>query len=585
MKNLFITSILLFMPLFILSQEIDEAFLESLPEDVRKEVEEKAKIQSELDKPVYRRASTMTDKEKEEEEEKNKDKLKIFGKDIFDMMQSSFMPVNEPNVNESYTLDFGDVLQIQIVGQKNLIEQYPLQRDGSINIPDLGKIFLAGLSLSSAEELIKVKVKEAFVGTDSFTTLINIRDIQVLVSGNAFNPGIYVLGGNSSPLHALSMAGGINEFGSYREIQVIRNNEVISEIDLYDLFIYGKTDYGLRLKSGDSVFVLPKKNIINIASGVYRPMLYELKDGEDLSNLINFANGFRDNAMKDEISIQRIEGPKIKLINDEYDELNKFKLENGDVVVIPEYNFGTVKLTGAVNIPGYYTITENYKLGELILRAGGYKSNAYPFSGFLNNKKALEINTSSRDILYKQFIRDFASNPISNANSDATTFSMILDEMKNADVSGRVMAEFDLDVINSYPDMDTLLEDGDEIIIPFMTNQVYVYGEVSTQGSVRYSSGKSVNYYIKNSGGILDTADYDSVFVVHPNGATERISINNSRFSFLNRNNDINIYPGSIIYVPKDALLRDGTQIAAVWAPIISSLALSITSLSVLESN
>ena len=124
------------MPLFILSQEIDEAFLESLPEDVRKEVEEKAKIQSELDKPVYRRASTVTDKEKEEEEEKNKDKLKIFGKDIFDMMQSSFMPVNEPNVNESYTLDFGDVLQIQIVGQKNLIEQYPLQKlaeDGKLS--------------------------------------------------------------------------------------------------------------------------------------------------------------------------------------------------------------------------------------------------------------------------------------------------------------------------------------------------------------------------------------------------------------------------------------------------------------------
>jgi protein involved in polysaccharide export with SLBB domain len=83
---------------------------------------------------------------------------------------------------------------------------------------------------------------------EAFITLVNIRDIQVLVTGNAYNPGIYTLNGNSNILSALSMAGGVNENGSYRKIDLIRNNEVIKSVDLYDIFIYGKSSFGERIK-------------------------------------------------------------------------------------------------------------------------------------------------------------------------------------------------------------------------------------------------------------------------------------------------------------------------------------------------
>lgn len=118
------------------SQELDEAYLNSLPEGVRKDVEERLKAKDELEKPVYRRASTFIDKE-------NTDNSLRFGSAFFDVMQTSFMPINEPNLDPSYILDFGDILEIQLIGQKDIIDTYAISRDGSINLPDIGKLNLS----------------------------------------------------------------------------------------------------------------------------------------------------------------------------------------------------------------------------------------------------------------------------------------------------------------------------------------------------------------------------------------------------------------------------------------------------------
>ena len=151
------------------------------------------------------------------------------------------MPINEPNLDSTYILDFGDTLEIQLIGQKNSIDNLSIKRDGSINIPEIGKIFVSGLSLDEVNGLIKSKISSAYIGVEAFISLINIRDIQIIVTGNAYNPGIYTLNGNSNILNALSMAGGVSENGSYRKIDLIRNNEIIRSFDLYDIFMYGKS--------------------------------------------------------------------------------------------------------------------------------------------------------------------------------------------------------------------------------------------------------------------------------------------------------------------------------------------------------
>jgi protein involved in polysaccharide export with SLBB domain len=527
------------------------------------------------DTPAYRRPSSMINKPAEGSSR--------FGAQIFDMMQTSFMPINEPNFDSSYVLDFGDTLEIQLIGQKNSIDELSVKRDGSINIPEIGKIFVAGLSLEATNSLIKNKISNAYIGIEAFVSLVNIRDIQVLITGNAYNPGIYTLNGNSNLLHALSMAGGIDEKGSYRQIDLIRDNNVISSIDLYDIFIHGKSGFGQRLRSGDSILIRPVDNLVSISGAVKRPGTFELKPSETFLDVFNYANGFSPSADKDNLRIERLDGEVNRFIKvSDVNSLSSIKIAPGDRLNVRAYERKSVTITGAVNTPGTYVISRGETLLSLIEKAEGYKDDAYPFAGILNNKKTLSVNQEAVDKLYIAFVQKLITKGDALFASESLPF--ILAELKKSTITGRLKAEFDIDVIKTSPLLDTTLDDGDEIIIPTLTQQVYIYGEVNNPGAIRYKSGHSVNEYLINSGGQLESADRENIFVIHPNGEINRIS--NARLSFLNnRSNDILIYPGSVIYIPRKVFTRDPAMIASIWAPIVSALALSLTSLSVLDRN
>lgn len=217
MKKIIILFLVFLASPLIISQEFDDSFIDSLPKDVQEDILSKVDAKENLDSPIYRRASTSIDKDEDEDKDEDSE-LSVFGFEFFDTIQTTFMPINEPNLDASYILDFGDVLQVQIIGQKDSIDLYPILRDGSIYLEDIGKITLSGLSLGEATSYIKKKIGNAFIGTEAFISLESIRDINVLIVGNAYNPGIYTVNGNSNMLHALMVAGGINDMGSYRNI-------------------------------------------------------------------------------------------------------------------------------------------------------------------------------------------------------------------------------------------------------------------------------------------------------------------------------------------------------------------------------
>ena len=223
----------------LFAQDFSPEFLDSLPAEVREEILNSAQKKESLESTQYRRPSTFIQKPDVSSAR--------FGNEYFSMMQSTLMPINEPNLDPNYILGFGDVLQLQLVGQKNEIIEVSLLRDGSITLPNIGKIFLSGLSLQEATKIIKTKFEISFIGVDVFVTLLNIRDIQILVSGNAFNPGPYTLNGNSNLFHALSVSGGPSDLGSFRKIDLIRDDKTLETVDLYENFIFGKNSLGLSL--------------------------------------------------------------------------------------------------------------------------------------------------------------------------------------------------------------------------------------------------------------------------------------------------------------------------------------------------
>ena len=563
-------------------EEFDSSFLESLPEGVRQDLLDQVTDKKELEDEQYRRPSTFVQKPTNDEGELLSNR---FGVNIFDMMQTTLMPLNEPNFDSSYVLDFGDVLEVQTLGQRGFITQVEIKRDGSVSIPEIGKLYVAGLSLDDATNKIQKKISETSIGVESFVTLVNVRDIQVIVAGNVFNPGPYILNGNSNVFHALTISGGPSDMGSFREIELVRDNKVIEVIDLYDTFIFGKSSFNKRLRSGDIVFVKPVQNLVSVIGGVKRPFVYELKETDTLDTVISFANGLSADADISEINLYRLIDGKVEAIDVKgIDSLKTFSPVDNDRLVIRRFSFRSVEILGAVNNPGTYIVNEGEGLLDLIPRAGGYSSNAYPFGGVLENLNTEKINRMAADELYKSFL-DNLSNLSGKATSGsalegAASTRLIMEELKNSPVSGRVSAEFDINVLAEDPSKDVVLQDGDKITIPEFVNQVYIFGEVSSEGTVRFEKGQPVSFYIEKKGGFSGFADERNVFVLNPNGETFKVSKN----VFMRQGRDIEIYPGSVIFVPRG--LNDGfliTETAQAYAAILGNIGVSLASISVLK--
>jgi len=403
-----------------------------------------------------------------------------------------------------------------------------------------------------------------------------------LITGNAYNPGLYTLNGNSNLLHALSMAGGIDDNGSYRKIDLIRNDEVIKTIDLYDIFIDGKSGFGDRLRSGDTILVRPYIKIVTLSGAVKRSGLYELEEGNNFSDLLKYGLGFADNADLNSIRIERLNKESTSFIKiEDLKKINSIEVQSSDKLNVKAFERKTARIMGAVNRPGTYTIAYGETLSSLIKKADGYKSNAYPFGGIINNIKALELNEIAKEKLYTSFMKKLITKGDQMFASESLPF--ILEELKTSEATGRVIAEFDLDVIKANPSLDTTIDDGDEIIIPIKSQQVYIFGEINQAGALRYEPSKDLDYYISSVGGLLETSDKSNIYVVHPNGEINKLNYVGRRSILNNRKNDILIYPGSVIYVPREVKSRDASIIASIWAPIISSTATSITALSVLN--
>ena len=585
------------------AQEFDQEFLDSLPDDVREDLETRNETRAEQANETFRPYLYSSKLSQAEELLSLKDRLEkdlldlerrldtgenlsiseeleVFGFDFFNTFQTSFMPVNEPNPDSGYMLDVGDILQIQLVGQNDYIEDFLVSSDGSINLPDIGKIVVAGLSLNDTSELIKSKVNSAFIGTEAFITLSEIRDVNILVTGNAQNPGIYTLTGNSNILHAIFAAGGISEFGSIREINLLRDNIIIESLDIYDLLIEGQYNLNKRLRSGDVIFIEARKNIVTIDGAINRPAKYEVLENQKLINIIEYANGINRNADLENISLQRLVDGSLKTIpvpNESYFEA--IKVEDGDSIYIREYPYRQAKISGAVLKPGSYTMAAGETISDLINRAGGYTENAYQFGAIYLNEDAKKVSELSKEILYQEFLDNIIAAAQQNIGADLTPIVLLTEELNNTNPNGRVV----IDLLNDST-LDLYgIKEGDELFVPEKNYVVYVYGEISSEGAVMFSENKDVEYFVEKSGGYKKFADNESIYILHPNGESQLYRSKRNIFESRPKN-DIQIYPGSIIFVPRE--LDDSTPrrlAAQAYVSILGNLGIALASLSAIN--
>ena len=370
-----------------------------------------------------------------------KDEVKRFGSDFFknkNIVESPQLFVATPS---DYRLGPGDDLIVNLFGASEITYSVQISRNGNVKFEKLAPVYISGLSIRSASKRLKQRLSKIYTGLGSNNQIEKIdlelslqkaRSIVVNITGQVEAPGTYTISGFSSVLNALYAAGGPNDVGTYRDINIIRNGRVVYNVDLYDYFSNGIYP-NIYLRDQDVILVKPYEIETELVSGFKQLALFEIKKDEVVSDLISLSGGASSNTYKSKLFIERFDDFSQKIVEIDEKDFNNTKLNDGDKISFKEINSesisGAVKIGGAVYLTGNFQLENNKSVNDLINSAKGlsydllgdnailYRSNKgldnQSISINLKSNNDLSIQLfendslyipSSKDILFDQFI-------------------------------------------------------------------------------------------------------------------------------------------------------------------------------------
>ena len=301
------------------------------------------------------------------------DAIKPFGYDLFASDPSTFAPGNEVPIPSDYRIGPGDLIEIQLFGQRNDSFSLGISREGMIRFPGIGPIhaFEKGTSFLELKNHLKEKIQEHLgEGVQSAITLGAFRSMRIFLLGEVRKQGAYTVSALSTTINALLSCGGIKETGSLRNIQLKRGGKIISTLDLYDLLLHGDTSADHSLQPGDVIFVPVVEKQISISGAVRRPAKFEIRGGETLKDVLELAGGVEGRAYLSNIRLERLGAdfrPIVKNLSIPND--SSYKILTGDVISLGSASskvMNSVSLLGNVERPGEYEWRKGLTLGDLI---------------------------------------------------------------------------------------------------------------------------------------------------------------------------------------------------------------------------
>lgn len=376
------------------------------------------KLEAEQDTTLQR------DKKKEErtksEFTKKKEKLiedtlpvpekKVFGFDLFNSEKLTFEPSINIQTPKEYTIGIGDEFIINVWGASEAVYQSKVDKNGAIQIPQIGPVYVNGLSFEAAETLIRkrlVSIHNGLAGSNPNTyAIINLgglRSIQITIVGEVMTPGTFTLPATATLFNALYLSGGPNINGSFRNIRLIRKGKIFKQVDLYNFLVNADPSDNVQLRDQDIVFIPTYLKRVIVDGEFIRKGLFEMKSEETLAELIRFSGGFTDKAFKSRVFVHRRAAAEMEVRDVETDMFTQYVLQGGDSVTagpILERYANRVKIGGAVFRPGSYELTAGMTLRELIGKAEGPTEDAYMNRGQIfrlkenNDTLALAFNVS-----------------------------------------------------------------------------------------------------------------------------------------------------------------------------------------------
>ena len=323
---------------------------------------------------------------------------RVFGRNIFNTKNLTF----EPSVNlatpPNYRLGPGDEVVIDIWGTSQNTIRQQISPDGTINIEKIGPVNLNGMTVAEANNYMKKVLGKTYSGLDTpdgtldiRLTLGNARTIQINVMGEVVQPGTYALSSFSTVFHALYRAGGVNDIGSLRNVQVTRNGKNVATVDVYEFIMKGKTQDDIRLQEGDVIIVPAYEALVQISGNVKRPMKFEMKKDETLSTLLNYAGGFSSDAYTRSLRVVRQNGEEYEINTVKEIDYSVYRMRNGDVVTaeaILNRFTNKLEIRGAVYRPGIYQLSGQLNtVRELVDEAKGLMGDAFTNRAVLQRER------------------------------------------------------------------------------------------------------------------------------------------------------------------------------------------------------
>ncbi|MBR9978202.1 MAG: SLBB domain-containing protein [Bacteroidetes bacterium] len=521
------------------------------------------------------------------------------GGDASALLSRDAIPVARTVDAQHYYCGAGDVFSLVLTLPVSIETVLPVSADGSLVIPRLGAVQVAGLSLADAREKVFAALREKYTRVDGTLSLIQPRTILVRVQGEVRSPGLLQVTAAtpvSMALHLADQAGkettqtklgpvqaetpappmGYRQrvaqrwFGTQemetRALRRIIVQHADGSVSRADLSMYEGTrdaQYDPLLREGD-VLVVPHRDAGNptiaVLGAVRRPGVFEFIPGDRVSDLVRMGFGLDADRTVLSAELIRTDGQTTDIdLASLRQESNNTALRAGDRLFVyadatRSSNSGAAVADGELQDPGIYPIVAGQTtLAELVTMAGGFSKHAWPGHSELYRRQTGIDGFALDEARDRE--RNFEKSPL---HYEDTLYFNTSERLRE----GRVAVDFHRLFILGDRMADVTLEDGDILLVPRNSGTVYVYGQVNNGGFIAWSEGKNYEWYIAQAGGYGASASEGRAAVIK---ASTREWADPATAV---------IEPGDMIFVPHTPLVRlaSTSDILAVTAAIVGSL-------------
>lgn len=497
---------------------------------------------------------------------KQSPQITAFGSHLF---SGNFTQSTQHIYNPDYKIAVADVISLKIWGAVSYESNLVVDSQGNIFVPQVGAIKVLGVKNSELLSVIQASVSKIYKDNVYVYADMNAyQNVSVFVTGSVNSPGLYKGLSSDSVVQYIDKAGGINlDYGSFRYIQILRDNKILANIDLYDFLLKGKLSL-LAFRTGDVILVSSLKSYVSASGDVQKPFRFELKDEalslQDLAILAG-AKPIVTNAIVKSYANNHI----VDIKSYSKKDFASVMLKSADEVEFrPDYNANDVniRIEGEHSGAHFMVVRKGSTLDEVVSRiVTNAQSDITSVQVFrksvaLTQKQLIDAQLKELETLALTAPSVNSEGAAIRANQAKTILDFI-QRAKQVQPKGQII----IDSVKAYKSV--VLEEGDTIVVPSKNNLVVVQGEVSLPGSFVYMPSKRLDYYINLAGDYSDRADTSKVLVINSNGKATKYNQGFLSFAPEVKAGD------SILVLPK--VDSQGLQITSMLVNILYQVAIA----------